>query len=142
MPPPRFLMRTIMASHEFWYRLSGGALGGKLRGVPCLMLTTTGRKSGRKRTTPLMFLKDGMNTVVVASYGGSPQHPSWYRNLVANPEAEVQIGREQKRVAARTADDDERARLWPRLVEMYKSYADYQTKTERKIPVVILEPRA
>jgi deazaflavin-dependent oxidoreductase (nitroreductase family) len=135
-------MRTMMASHMFWYRLSGGALGGKLMGVPCLLLTTTGRKSGRQRTTPLMYLRDGQDVVVVASYGGSPAHPSWYRNLVAHPEAEVQIGREQMRVAARTADDDERARLWPRLVEAYKSYADYQTRTERKIPVVILEPRA
>lgn len=142
MPPPRFLVRTIMASHEFWYRVSGGALGGKIGGVPCLLLTTTGRKSGRQRTTPLMYLRDGQDVVIVASYGGSPQHPSWYRNLVANPEAEVLIGREHRSVVTRTAEDDERARLWPRLVEMYKSYADYQTKTERKIPVVILEPRA
>ncbi|MEX2157940.1 MAG: nitroreductase family deazaflavin-dependent oxidoreductase [Dehalococcoidia bacterium] len=141
MPPPRFVVRTVMASHEFWYRVSGGALGGKIGGVPCLLLTTTGRKSGRKRTTPLLYLRDGQDVVIVASYGGSPKHPTWYGNLVANPEAEVLIGREQKRVVARTANDDERARLWPRLVEMYKSYAEYQTKTERTIPVVILAPK-
>ena len=142
MPPPRALVKTAMAMHEFWYRLSGGVLGGKLMGVPCLLLTTTGRKSGRRRTTPLMYLADGDDLVIVASFGGSPQHPVWFLNLRADPEAEVQVGREQRRVVAHVTDDDDRARLWPRRVEVYKSYADYQTRTTRKIPVVRLKPRS
>lgn len=142
MPPPRALMKTVMAMHEFWYRLSGGVLGGKLMGVPCLLLTTTGRKSGRARTTPLMYLPDGDDLVIVASFGGSPQHPVWFLNLRAHPEAEVQAGREHRNVVAHVTDDEDRGRLWPRLVEMYKSYADYQTRTTRKIPVVRLKPRS
>ena len=138
--PNRTLVRMATATHEFWYRMSGGVIGGRIMGAPCLILTTTGRKSGAKRTTPLMFLRDGQDVVIVASYGGSPKHPVWYLNLQANPDAEVLIGREHRRVRARTASDEERDRLWPQLVAMYKSYADYQTKTTRKIPVVILKP--
>lgn len=141
MPPPRFVIKTAMAMHEFWYRMSGGVLGGKLMGVPCLLLTTTGRKSGRPRTTPLMYLADGDDLVIVASFGGSPQHPVWFLNLRANPEAEVQVGREHRKVVAHVTEDTDRAALWPRVVEVYKSYADYQTRTTRKIPVVRLKPR-
>ena len=134
------LIRMATATHQFWFRLSGGVLGGKIGNSRVLLLTTTGRKSGKRWTTPLFYLPDGERMVIVASFAGSPQHPTWYLNLRAQPQAEVELGRERKRVVARTADEAERAQLWPRLVEMYKNYADYQTKTTRTIPVVILEP--
>jgi deazaflavin-dependent oxidoreductase (nitroreductase family) len=123
------------------YRATNGRVTGSHGGAPVLLLTTTGRRSGKRRTTPLLYLEDGGGTlVVVASYGGAPKHPAWYLNLSANPDVEVQIGREIEPRRARTADEDERARLWPRLVAMYANYATYQTRTEREIPVVILDP--
>lgn len=106
---------------------------------PVLLLTTIGRKSGLPRTTPLMYLADGARIILVASNGGAEKHPLWWRNLLANPHAEVQIGREQLRMTARQATQEEHAQLWPRLVAMYGPYADYQKRTSREIPVVVLE---
>lgn len=106
---------------------------------PVLLLTTIGRKSGLPRTTPLMYLADGAHIILVASNGGAEKHPLWWRNLLANPHAEVQIGREQVRMTARQATSEEHAQLWPRLVAMYGPYADYQKRTSREIPVVVLE---
>ena len=106
---------------------------------PVLLLTTIGRKSGLPRTTPLMYLADGARIILVASNGGAEKHPLWWRNLLANPHAEVQIGREQVRMTARQATPEEHAQLWPRLVAMYGPYADYQKRTSREIPVVVLE---
>ena len=105
-----------------------------------MLLTSTGRKSGQPRTAPLLALQDGENMVIIASNGGSDKHPVWWLNLQNQPEAGLQLGSEKKRVRAERANDEEKARLWPRLVEMYASYADYQKKTERAIPVVILRP--
>jgi deazaflavin-dependent oxidoreductase (nitroreductase family) len=122
------------------YRLTGGRVGGMIRKAPVVLLTTTGRKSGQPRTAPLLALRDGENTVIVASNGGSDRHPVWWLNLQKHPEADLQLGSEKKRVRAERANDEEKARLWPRLVEMYSSYEDYQKKTERAIPVVILRP--
>jgi len=123
------------------YRLSGGRIGGRFPGgVPVLLLTTTGRKSGQQRTAPLLYLKDGDSYVVVASKGGMSHHPEWFKNLEANPGVEVEVGNQKLRMTARRATDAEKATLWPKLVTMYPSYADYQLRTERQIPVVILKP--
>ncbi len=98
-------------------------------------------KSGKPRTLPLLYLEDGDRVVLVASQGGMPRHPVWYLNLQANPDCEVQIGNTVRKMRARTASPEEKKELWPRLVAMYPSYDDYQKRTTREIPVVILEPR-
>jgi deazaflavin-dependent oxidoreductase (nitroreductase family) len=115
-------------------------IGGGKGLVPTLLLTTTGRKSGRELTLPLIFGRSGPNYVVVASKGGAPAHPAWYLNLQANPEVKVQVKGEKYTAHAHTADAAERATLWPMMVEIYGPYADYQTKTDRQIPVVVLKP--
>jgi deazaflavin-dependent oxidoreductase (nitroreductase family) len=109
-------------------------------GSQVLLLNTVGRKSGRKRTTPLLYLRDGGDYVIVASKGGAPAHPAWYYNLKASPETTVQVGASEVRVRAEEASLEEKARLWPKLVEMYPSYEDYQKKTDREIPVIVLHP--
>src|SRR5947209_8525024 len=134
------VQRFFTQAHTFVYRLSGGKLTGQLGKSPVLLLNTTGRKTGKLRTTPLLYLRDGNNLVLVASNGGSPTHPTWWLNLQAHPEAEVEIGRQKLHVTARQADPEEHAHLWPRLVAMYAPYANYQKKTTRAIPVVILRP--
>jgi proline iminopeptidase len=108
-------------------------------GSHILLLTTTGRKTGNKTTTPLIFGLDGDNPVIVASQGGAPDHPGWYKNLVKNPSAEVQIKGETFAVRARDAEGDERNRLWELMNREWKHYAEYQTRTDRVIPVVVLE---
>ena len=128
--------------NTFLYRLSGGKiLGTWLRGAPIGLLTYKGRKSGRTMTAPLLYLRDGDKIVIVASKGGMSHHPLWYVNLVAQPECEFEIGREKRPYRARTASAEERARYWTPLVAMYPDYDDYQARTERQIPVVVLEPR-
>ena len=133
--------RIFTGMHTFLYRLSGGKLGGKMFNSPVLLLNTIGRKTGQPRTTPLLYLKDGDNVILVASDGGAPKHPVWWLNLQAKPDAEVEIGRDKLRVTAREANAEERSRLWPLLVDMYGGYADYQKKTTREIPVIILQPQ-
>ena len=140
MPMNRAVIRMFSAAHALSYRLSGGRVGRTAAGAPVLLLTTTGRKSGKPRTAPLLYLEDGENFVIVASNGGSHQHPRWWLNLKQDPEARVQIGSASKRVRAERADEQEWARLWPLLLEMYGSYQEYQDTTQRKIPVVILRP--
>ena len=108
--------------------------------VPSLLLTTTGRKSGERLIFPLFYGTDGDSYIVVASKGGAPAHPSWYRNLVANPEVEVQVGTRKLKALARTATGAERTRLWQKALEFWPSYADYEKKTEREIPVIVLDP--
>ena len=108
--------------------------------VPALLLTTTGRKTGERFIFPLFYGKTGDSYIVVASKGGAPQHPGWYRNLVANPEVEVQVGTAKMTARARTAAGAERAKLWQEALKFWPPYADYQTKTEREIPVVVLDP--
>ncbi len=114
------------------------SLGGGKGMVPTLLLTTTGRKSGQALTLPLIFGRSGQDFVVVASKGGAPNHPSWYFNLEANPDVQVQVKADKFKARAHTATPEERARLWPKMVEIYGPYADYQKKTEREIPLVIL----
>jgi F420H(2)-dependent quinone reductase len=137
-----FVVKPMSAINRWMYRASGGRIGGKLAGAPLLLLTTIGRKSGEPRTTPLIYLTDGEDQVVVASKAGVDHHPLWYTNLVANPDVEVEIGRERTPMRARTATAEEKARLWPKLVAIYPEYQAYQDRTEREIPVVILSPRA
>lgn len=136
--PPDFMFKGVTALHETMYRVSGGRIGGRLMGMPVLILTTTGRKSGQKRNTMLTYFTDGDDVVLIASKGGHPKHPAWYHNLTANPEVEVLRGRSKEQRVARTANAEEKGRLWPVITSTYKGYADYQEKTDRDIPVVIL----
>jgi deazaflavin-dependent oxidoreductase (nitroreductase family) len=133
----------IMSALNTWvYRATSGKIGGKfLRGAPVMLLTTTGRKSGKTRTSPLIYLRNGDDLVIVASKGGMSRHPAWYRNLEANPDVEVEIGSDRRAMRARRVSDDEKAELWPRLLEIYRDYDDYQARTSRSIPVVTLSPR-
>lgn len=136
------VVKWMSAANTALFRASGGRLGAKfLRGAPVFLLVTKGRKSGQPRTAPLLYLREGNDYVVVASKGGMSHHPLWFRNLEANPDAEVEIGSEKIPVRARRATDEEKARLWPKLVQMYPDYADYQARTQRNIPVVLLTPR-
>jgi deazaflavin-dependent oxidoreductase (nitroreductase family) len=136
--PPDFLFKWVTAGHIAAYRASGGRLGGRLMRMPVLLLTTTGRKSGLKRTTPLTYLAEGDDIVLVASKGGHPQHPAWYLNLTAHSEVEVEQGSKRRTMTARTASPEERAELWPKVTELYSGYAGYQERTDRQIPLVIL----
>ncbi len=108
--------------------------------VPSLLLTTTGRKSGEKYMFPLFYGKTGNSYIVVASKGGAPEHPGWYKNILANPEVEVQAGTTRTKARARTATGEERARLWQESLKFWPPYADYAKKTDREIPVVVLDP--
>ena len=131
--------RIMGAANRALYRTTGGKIGGTFKGAPVLLLTTTGRKSGKPRTMPLLYLREGDALVVVASEGGAERNPAWFLNLQASPAVEVEIGRKKEQRRARKATDEERARLWPRLVEMYPPYESYQQKTARRIPVLLLE---
>lgn len=136
----KILLKFVSKTHGFLYRLTGGRLGGKIGKAQVVLLTTTGRKSGQRRTAPLLAMPDGENMVVVASNGGSDQPPAWWLNLQKQPEADLQVRSETKRVRAERASEEEQARLWPRIVEMYAGYDEYQKKTERNIALVILKP--
>jgi deazaflavin-dependent oxidoreductase (nitroreductase family) len=126
--------------HVRRYRETGGEVGHIWNGVPTLLLTTVGRRTGEQRTTPLIYGQDGDAYVVVASKGGYPEHPGWYRNLSKTPEVELQVGPQVLPARARTATAEERDRLWPQMAGIWPAYDDYQAKTEREIPVVVLEP--
>jgi len=134
------LIRGLSQANVRLYRWSRGRVGGRVGRSPILLLTTRGRRSGKARTTPLLYLRDGADVAIVASYGGRPQHPAWYLNILSDQQVDVQIGSESFHATARTASPEERNRLWPKLVEMYASYASYQAKTSREIPVVLLTP--
>jgi deazaflavin-dependent oxidoreductase (nitroreductase family) len=126
--------------HVRRYQETDGEVGYIWNGVPILLLTTTGRKSGQPRTTPLIHARDGDDYLVVASMGGAPQHPSWYLNLMADPSARIQVRSEHIDVAARAAADNEKPRLWEIVSQQWPNYDVYQTRTDRVIPVVILSP--
>jgi deazaflavin-dependent oxidoreductase (nitroreductase family) len=126
--------------HRELYRRSGGRIAGKVGKVQMLLLTTTGRKSGQPRTTPLNYGVDGDRLVLVASFGGDDRHPQWYKNLEVNPEVTVQIGRETRRMRAADATPEEKPRLWSIMTASYPGYDGYQRRTERDIPVVVLSP--
>lgn len=127
--------------HTQLYRLTGGLIGHHIGPLPILLLDHVGRKSGKKRTTPLLYVKDGDNLAIIASKGGSPSHPAWFLNLQANPDTVVQVGRRRIPVHAREATGAIRKRLWDKAVDTYGGYEGYQRRTHREIPVVVLEPR-
>jgi F420H(2)-dependent quinone reductase len=136
------LLNRFFGAHAALYRGTGGRLGRRLPGLPpFLLLEHIGAKSGTRRIAPLVYFEDGDDLVIVASKGGFPRHPAWFHNLCANPETEVRVGTERRPVRARVATDAERERLWPGAVETWGGYADYQARADRKIPLVILEPR-
>jgi F420H(2)-dependent quinone reductase len=136
------LLNQAVKGHVLAYRATGGLVGHRVPGAPpMLLLDHVGAKSGKHRTTPLAYLGDGEDLVLVASKGGSPRHPAWFHNLRAYPDTTVQVGSERRAVRARVATAGQRARLWPKVVEMYPGYRHYQRRTEREIPLVILEPR-
>jgi F420H(2)-dependent quinone reductase len=126
--------------HPWIYRASGGRLLGKLVGMPVLLLTTTGAKSGAQRTTALTYLDADGAYVVIGSFLGEPRHPAWVHNLRAHPRATVQVGARQIAVTAREAHGEERSRLWANVVALQPDYRAYETRTDREIPVVVLEP--
>lgn len=135
-------VKEAIRLHALVYRLSGGLVGRRIPGVPpMLLLDHVGARSGKKRTHPLAYLEDDDALVLVASKGGSPRHPAWFHNLMANPDTTVQVGTRRIPVRARVATAEERAGLWPKVVELYRGYDGYQRRTSREIPLVILEPR-
>ena len=137
------VLRRLMGLHGTLYRATNGLIGHRIPGLaPMLVLDHTGARSGIERSTVLLYVTDGDNLVIVASKGGYPKHPAWFHNLRANPNTTVQVGSERRAVRARVADPDERVRLWPKVVHAYGGYADYQARTDREIPLVILEPQA
>jgi deazaflavin-dependent oxidoreductase (nitroreductase family) len=125
--------------HVARYRETAGDEGHDWQGTKTLLLTTTGRRSGEPRELPLIYGRHGDDYLVVASKGGAPEHPAWYLNLEANPTVKVQVKADKFTARAHTANAQERAALWPRMVEIYGPYSDYQQKTDRQIPVVVLK---
>lgn len=135
-----FVIKWMSRINTFFYRRNDGeGLGGNFQGIPVALLTTTGRKSGEPRISPLYFHHDGDRVIVAASKGGSDKHPMWYLNLKADPKVSVQIKDETLQLTARDATEEERNLYWPKLVDMYPTYEDYQSWTVRKIPLVVFE---
>lgn len=130
----------LLTVHQWLYEHSDGRIGASLGGRPMLLLRTIGRRSGQPRTAALLYVRDGDAYAVIASKGGAPKHPGWFHNLAAHPDVEIQVGRERIPVHARAAEGEERSRLWARADEINRGqYAEYQSRTKRVIPVVVLE---
>lgn len=122
------------------FRANAGKVGGPFEGAPLLLLHSTGARTGKERVNPMMYQAVGDNYAVFASKGGAPTNPDWYHNLLAHPDATIEVGTEIKRVRARVANDDERESIWATQKRRYPGFADYETSTDRQIPVVLLEP--
>jgi deazaflavin-dependent oxidoreductase (nitroreductase family) len=136
------IIRAMSAINTWIYRASGGRLGGRwLYGAPICLLTTIGRKSGQPRTAPLLYLEDGQRVILVGSQGGMSKSPLWVANAEANPDVELEIGKVKRPMRARRGTSEEKSHYWPALCRMYPDYADYQAKTTRDIPILVLEPR-
>lgn len=136
------MMWSFLKAHQWVYEATDGRIGANLGGRPMLLLRTVGRRTRQARTAALLYVRDGDAYVVVASKGGAPENPGWYHNLTADPDVEIQVGRDTLAVRARIAEGDERARLWARADEVNQGqYEAYQSRTKRPIPVVVLEPR-
>jgi deazaflavin-dependent oxidoreductase (nitroreductase family) len=133
-------LTLIGPEHTSRYQETGGEVGYLWNGVPTLLLTTTGRRSGQSRIIPIIFGRDGDDYLLIASQGGAPTHPNWYLNLLATPEAEIQVRSEHLKVQARTASDEEKPRLWKIMTDLWPNYDVYQTRTDRVIPLVVLSP--
>jgi deazaflavin-dependent oxidoreductase (nitroreductase family) len=136
------MIRVTSALNKCLYRATGGVIGGRFGKADILLLTTTGRKTGRRRTTPLLYLKDGEDFVLIASNAGDDRNPGWWVNLKADPHGSVQIGRARTAITARQATPEEKTRLWPSVIDIYPGYDEYTTRTNREIPVVILSPQS
>ncbi len=136
----RFLIRWMSWNHVLWYRLTRGILGGRLGRARLLLLTTTGSKTGKQRTTPLIFVENGDSTAVIASNAGNPKDPAWWGNLKKNPTCEVQIGGRKQVMRARPATSEEYPTLWEKLVSVYPTYETYKQRTQRHLPIVVLSP--
>ena len=139
--PANLALKLGSSVHAGVYRATGGKLFGRMGQSPILLLNTVGRKSGKKRATPLLYVVDGQDFVIIASKGGAPTHPAWYLNLMANPDATVEVEDRKVRVRAEEVDGEEKARLWQKMAELYPTYDDYQKKTKRQIPLLVLRPR-
>lgn len=136
------LLRQLIGGHTAIYRATHGLIGHRTPGAPpALLLDHVGARSATKRTSPLVYGRDGERFVLVASKGGYPKHPAWFHNLKANPDTTVQVGPRRLPVRARVAEGEERERLWALMVGVYGGYASYQQRTDREIPLVVLEPR-
>ncbi len=134
-----FGVKPLSAITTWLYRVSGGKLGAKWSyGTPVMLLTTKGRKSGRPRTVPVLYLRDGHDLILVASKAGTSKHPHWFKNLKAEPRVEVEIGQERQAMTALRVSAEQKDALWPELVKMYPDFADYQARTTRDIPVIRL----
>ncbi len=135
------MFQVMVRMHIFFYRLTGGAIGHKSGKTQMLLLTTTGRKSGQKRTLPVMYVDTDQGYAVVASYAGSDRHPAWYLNLSAAPDVDIQVGSKKTAAKAETVPEGNRySDIWQRVVEMYPDFALYKERTERQIPIVELVP--
>ena len=133
--------KHLSTLHTLLYRTTRGIIGRRLVNNDILLLSTIGRWTGNTHTVPLLYLRDGEDLVVIASWGGREQHPEWYLNLASNPVATAQIEGERIRVTATTADPKRRARLWAKVLAAYDGYGEYQSRTDREIPIVILEKK-
>jgi deazaflavin-dependent oxidoreductase (nitroreductase family) len=134
-------LKTFGKMHIPLYRASGGRLFGRLDRAPVLLLTTVGRRSGRPRTAPVVYLADGERLIVIGSNAGHTKAPAWSLNLEANPDAEVELGSDRRKVRARVAAGEERAELWRKVNDMYSGFDDYSARTTREIRLFVLEPR-
>ncbi|HEY3187412.1 MAG TPA: nitroreductase family deazaflavin-dependent oxidoreductase [Solirubrobacteraceae bacterium] len=137
------LMNVMSRVNVAAYRATGGRLGNHIGKAPVLLLHHVGRRSGKARVSPVLYLTDGDRLVIVASKGGTDKNPAWFHNLMGSPDTEVEVGRDRRRVRARRATDEERSAYWPRLTAIYPQYDDYQrqAQSDRVIPVVVLEPQ-
>jgi deazaflavin-dependent oxidoreductase (nitroreductase family) len=135
-----FFMKWMGKGNTWIYRRTNGKLGGTIQNAPVALLTTTGRKTGESRVSPLLYLREGDRVILGASRGGSDKHPLWYLNLKANPKVSVQIKDEVMSLTARDANDAERTEYWPKMVAMYPTFEDYKSWTDRVIPIVICDP--
>ena len=136
----KLMLKVMISVYVFLYRATGGVVGGKIQGLPVLLITSIGRTSGKPRTVPLGFLRDSSTYVIIASNAGQPRHPAWFFNLQSHPEATIQAKHVHVQVKAETANPEKTRELWARLMEVAPGYADYQKRTSREIPTVILHP--
>lgn len=136
----KLIFRTVLSFLVFLYTSTGGRIGGRMNGVDVLLLTTTGRKSGKKRTLPLVYIRDGSAYVITASAGGADKHPGWFFNVRSNPQATIRVKDKQIRVEAEVVGPEKKSELWARLLEVAPVFAGYQKRTSREIPMVILRP--
>jgi deazaflavin-dependent oxidoreductase (nitroreductase family) len=140
--PKDTVFRYVTGLHRWVFKATNGRLLGRLGGMPVVMLTTTGRKSGKPRTTMLTSpVQEGESVVLVASYGGDDRHPTWFLNVRDDPETEVVMQGRHRKMRARVATVEEKRALWPKVTQAYRGYAGYQQRTDRDIPLVILDPR-